>query len=133
MIPEELQPSLQGVVPAQIVTCGEDGLPNVTVISQVYPVDEKHVAISNQFFSKTHQNLEMNPKIVIQVMNPEDLFPWKMWGKFIRRETEGELFEDMEMQLEAIASMSGMEDVFELKGADIIEITKVEKVTMAIA
>ena len=45
---------------------------------------------------------------------------------FLREETEGRIFEEMRAQLEAIASMTGMEDVFKLKSADIYQILKLE-------
>lgn len=50
MIPEELQPCLQGIVPSIMVTCSKEGIPNATIVSQVYQVDSDHLAISNQFF-----------------------------------------------------------------------------------
>ena len=45
--------------------------------------------------------------------------------EFVRSETDGDLFDDMDMKLQAIASMSGMEDVFELKAADIYKVHKI--------
>ncbi len=52
MIPEELQPCLQGIVPSIMVTCSKEGIPNATIVSQVYQVDSDHLAISNQFLVK---------------------------------------------------------------------------------
>ncbi|EKO15745.1 MULTISPECIES: pyridoxamine 5'-phosphate oxidase family protein [Leptospira] len=131
MIPEELQPCLQGIVPSIMVTCSKDGIPNATIVSQVYQVDSDHLAISNQFFGKTHKNVTENKYAIIQVLNPENLEPWLIDIYYKRTETEGELFDAMEMQLEAIASMSGMSDVFKLKAADIFEIRSVRKFTEA--
>lgn len=131
MITEALQPCLQGIVPSIMVTCSRGGVPNATVVSQVYEVDSTHVAISNQFFGKTHKNSVENPNALLQVLNPENLEPWILEIYYQRTETEGGLFEAMEMQLEAIASMSGMSDVFKLKAADIFEIRSVRKLTEA--
>ena len=52
MITEELMPALQGIVPAWVVTTSAENVPNCTCVSQVYPVDENHVALSNQFFPR---------------------------------------------------------------------------------
>ncbi|WP_061231840.1 pyridoxamine 5'-phosphate oxidase family protein [Leptospira interrogans] len=131
MIPEELQPCLQGIVPSIMVTCSKEGIPNATIVSQVYQVDSDHLAISNQFFGKTHKNVTENKYAIIQVLNPENLEPWLIDIYYKRTETAGELFDAMEMQLEAIASMSGMSDVFKLKAADIFEIRSVRKFTEA--
>ena len=51
----------QGVVPSLIGTADNHGVPNVTYLSQVYYVDEQHVALSCQFFNKTRRNLGENP------------------------------------------------------------------------
>ncbi|MEQ8469827.1 MAG: pyridoxamine 5'-phosphate oxidase family protein [Marinoscillum sp.] len=130
-ITEELMPCLQGAIPSQIVTVNEDNIPNTTIISQVFPADDEHVAISNQFFSKTFQNLQNNKKACVQVFDPSDLSFWTLDLEMVRIEDEGDLFDEMSMQLEAIASMSGMEDVFVLKSAYILKVLNFHHVTEA--
>ncbi|HET8775772.1 MAG TPA: pyridoxamine 5'-phosphate oxidase family protein, partial [Thermoanaerobaculia bacterium] len=51
----------QGVIPSLIASADATGLPNVAYVSQVYLVDDKHVALSQQFFNKTRRNLAENP------------------------------------------------------------------------
>lgn len=127
MIPRELMPALQGVVPSTIATCAADGEPNVTYISQVFYVDEGHVAVSFQFFNKTKRNVQANPRAFIQVVVPESGEEWGLEAEFERSETEGPTFEAMDMQLEAIASMQGMEDVFKLQAADIYRVKSIRQ------
>ena len=57
----ELTPCFQGIIPSFIATSDAHGVPNVTYLSQVYFVDEHHVALSCQFFNKTRRNLDENP------------------------------------------------------------------------
>lgn len=122
MITEELMPALQGIVPATIVTTSEENVPNCTIVSQVYPVDKEHVAISNQFFSKTFRNLQTNKRAVVQVIHPIDVCMWLLEIEHVRTETEGPLFDEMDMQLAAIASMSGAEDIFKLQSAYVFKV-----------
>ena len=51
----------QGVIPSLITTVSRDGEPNVTYLSQVFRVDDQHVALSCQFFNKTKQNILEHP------------------------------------------------------------------------
>ena len=53
-----------------LATAAGDGVPNVTYISQVYRVDDRHVALSRQFFNKTTRNLEANPRAAVEVCDP---------------------------------------------------------------
>ncbi len=129
MITEEMRAAMQGVIPSAIVTCDSDGTPNITYISQVYHVNENHVALSHQFFNKTIRNIRNNPYASVNIVSPADFHMWKLDMKFSHSETDGEIFDQMAMQLEAIASMTGMEDVFKLKGAEIFEVYGVEKIT----
>src|SRR5262245_27422872 len=110
---------MQGAAPSLICTCHTDGTPNVTHISQVWYVDEKHIAASFQFFNKTVRNVRENPFAAFRIFDPKTGDRWCIDARFVRSEAEGPTFDDMAMQLEAIASMSGMEGVFKLRAAEI--------------
>ncbi len=126
-IPEELIPALQGAIPATLTTCSLEGEPNIAFLHEVYQVDEFHVALSRQFFNKTIQNMTENPQVHITVGHPETGDDWRLVAEYERSETEGELFDRMGMQLEAIASMEGMTDVFHLQSADIYVVISIER------
>ena len=49
----EIARCFEGEIPTVLATCSAAGEPNVVHLSRVYLVDDHHVAISNQFFSKT--------------------------------------------------------------------------------
>ncbi len=128
LITEDIRAAMQGIIPSTIVTCSADGVPNVSYISQVYYVDDEHIALSHQFFNKSIRNIHENPQVCAGIVSPENAQMWRIDCMFLRSETEGKLFEEMSAQLEAIASMMGMESVFKLKSADIYKILKLEKI-----
>ena len=76
MLPEEIRPAMLGAIPSTIVTCSLAGIPNVTEISQVWYVDETHVALSFQFFSKTHRNVRQNPFAEVIVRDAQNYQEW---------------------------------------------------------
>jgi uncharacterized protein len=125
MLPDEIIPAMQGALPAILVTCSMEGIPNTTLVSQVWYVDREHVALSFQFFNKTIRNIRENPNAVVRLYDPATFINWELEIYYLRTETEGPLFEEMEMQLEAIASMTGMSGVFQLKGSDIYRVRSV--------
>ena len=130
-LPAEIRPVLENGIPAVMVTCSADGVPNVTVISQVYYVDEQHAALSFQFFSKTIRNVRENPRAFVCVFDIEGQAEWTLQLAFERSETEGAVFDAMDMQIEAIASTTGMSGIFKLRAADIYRVHSVEKRTYA--
>jgi hypothetical protein len=119
---------LEGAIPAVLATCGADGVPNVAYISQVFHVDERHVALSFQFFNKTRQNILSNPRATALLLDPRTAAFWRLHIRYLRTESEGPVFESMKAQLAGIASHSGMEGVFRLLGSDIYEVEKLEQV-----
>jgi hypothetical protein len=127
-LPDEFKPCTQGAMPSTLVTCSSDGTPNVTYISQVYWVDHEHVALSFQFFNKTIKNVRENPVARISCASPVDFTLWMLRIRYLRSENEGPVFDAMDMQIEAIASMTGLSGVFKLKAADIYVVEEVEKV-----
>src|SRR6478672_10464708 len=117
----DIRPCLEGAVPAVMATCATDGTPNVAYISQVFYVDERHVALSFQFFNKTRRNVLAHPYATVQVVDPRTAAQWRLHLHYLRTETEGALFEGMKAQLAGIASHVGMENVFRLLGSDVYE------------
>jgi hypothetical protein len=126
-LPKEILPALQGVIPSNITTCSLSGEPNSTEISQVHYVDDHHVALSFQFFSKTIRNVRENPYAVVLLSNPENAEQWRVELRYDHSETEGPLFDDMDTKLEVIASLTGMSGVFKLRAADVYEVLSVER------
>jgi len=127
MIPPEAKPSMQGALQSILTTCSADGVPNVNSVSQVWYVDDHHVAVSFQCFNKTIRNVKENPRAFIKLFDPNGADHWAIEARFVREETDGRVFDEMEMQLEAVASMTGMEGVFKLRGAHIYEVLSIER------
>lgn len=124
---EDLWPCLQGMIPAALSTCSRDGTPNITFISQVYYVDPARVAISHQFFNKTHRNVRENPLACAMMLDPRTLQAYRLQLRFEHAESSGPLFESMSLQLQAIASHAGMTEVFRLRAADVYRVLRIER------
>jgi adenylate cyclase len=88
----------------------------------------ERVALSRQFFNKTRQNLDVNPQGQVWVVDPETFQQYALDLQYLRTETDGPTFEAMRANLEAIASQSGMGDVFRLRGVDIHRVLRCEPV-----
>ncbi len=127
ILPDEIKPAMQGVIPSHVVTCSGDGTPNASAISQVYYVDADHVALSHQFFNKTVRNVRENPKALVWVISPETFDAWDLEVEYEHAETSGPVFEALDMQIEAIASIVGLKGIFKLRSADIYRVISVTK------
>ena len=125
MIKDQHLPALQGMFPSWITTASGDGEPNTTVISQIWYVNETEVALSFQFFNKTKKNISQNPHAFATILNPDTFEMYNLELEYCRTEIDGDLFDEMDMKLEAIASMSGMSGIFELQGADIYKVNSI--------
>jgi adenylate cyclase len=124
----DIRHCLDGVIPATLCTCAADGLPNTAYISQVFYVDDTHVALSFQFFNKTRQNILANPRAVVLLIDPDTVAQWRLHITYLRTEASGPVFEAMKAQLAGIASHAGLEHVFTLRGSDIYRVEQIEQV-----
>src|SRR4029077_8899949 len=124
----DIQRCFQGVVPSMIATADGRGTPNVIYVSQVYLVDDRHVALSCQFFNKTRRNLDENPVACAEVVDPLTLQAYRLRLKFLRSEKSGPLFDTMSLRIDAIASQTGMTGIFRLIAADVFEVEAVDPV-----
>ena len=128
-LPDEIKSVMNNGVPATLSTSSADGIPNATIISQVYYVDEGHVALSFQFFNKTTRNIRENPNASVCVNDLSGGRYWILQIQYDHSETEGPVFDEMDMQIEAIASATGMGGIFKLKAADIYLVESVDTIT----
>lgn len=131
VLPHEILRALDGVVPFVIGTTDADGMPNITFMSQLFYVDEQHLAMSYQFMNKTWRNLQTNPGFTAFATNPDTISMWKLRLEFIEEKKEGPIFEEMEMQLMALATPQHI--TFSLHSALICKVISVEKVFEGIA
>lgn len=124
---ESLATCFQGILPAQLFTCSADGIPNAAYLSHVEYVDDSHVALSFQFFNKSRRNVSDNPQALVMVPDPDTGQGWLLRVRFIRSDTEGPLFEQMALRIEAIASYCGLKGIFKLRAADVYEVLSIEQ------
>ena len=123
-------PAFQGVIPPTLASVSLDGMPNVTYISHVHYIDEQHLAISRQFFNKTWKNIDENPHFSVAVTSPESYTLWKIDLSYEREEREGPIFDEMDMIIQAIASMQGLQDVFQLQSAAICKVVAIQTLVL---
>jgi GAF domain-containing protein len=89
-------------------------------------VDDRHVALSYQFFNKTRQNILANPRATVEVIDPGTAAHYHLYLEYRHTETEGPLFEYMKARLAAIASHTGMSRIFKLLGSDVYRVLRID-------
>lgn len=114
--------AFDGSAPPILVTVDAGGMPNVIHVSKVDVLDDRHVALSRQFFRKTAENLSRNPRALIVVIDPETNRNYMLDVRHVRAETSGRVFERLRDEIDTIASFMGATDVFRLEAADIFEV-----------
>jgi adenylate cyclase len=112
----------EGIVPATICSCAADGTPNVTYLSIVHRLDAWHVGLSYQFFNKTRKNVLENPMAQVVVVSPETGDQFRLDLQYERTEAAGPVFDRMSVRLAAVASQTGMSQVFTLRGVDVYRV-----------
>ena len=118
----EIARCFEGEIPTALATCSAAGEPNVILLSRVYLVDDHHVAISNQFFTKTVANLAANPLAAVVCVDPQTCYAYKLLVRYERSDDEGEIFETVRRSIDMIASLTGMADVFALRAVGVFRV-----------
>jgi GAF domain/Pyridoxamine 5'-phosphate oxidase len=119
---ESIASCFEGIIPSTICSCSKGGTPNLTYLSIVHVLDTRYVGLSYQFFNKTRTNILENPRTQVVVVSPETSRQYRLDLQYVRTETEGRSFERMKTRLDAVASQSGMSNVFKLRGVDVFEV-----------
>jgi GAF domain len=119
---ESIASCFEGVIPATICSCDIEGNPNLTFLSIVHRIDAGHVGLSYQFFNKTRKNIMENPQVQVVVVSPETAGQYRLDLHYERTDTSGPAFDRMKTRLDAVASQTGMSQVFHLRGVDIYKV-----------
>jgi adenylate cyclase len=124
----DLAACFEGVIPSILATASADGVPNISYLSHVEFVDDSHVAVSNQFFSKTAANLQANNQATLLLVDPHDGNQYRLDVAFDRSFDSGALFDAMAAQLRASSAQIGMHGVMRLRGVDLYRVDRLEAV-----
>ena len=130
---DDITRCFEGAIPAVVATAAADGTPNITYLSRVRMVDRERVALSNQFFSKTARNLAENPRGSILVIDPTNYDQFRLSVVYERTERRGPVFDRLREDVDALAALQGMQDVFRLRAADIYRVNHIERVVTSAA
>ncbi|HEY8613740.1 MAG TPA: pyridoxamine 5'-phosphate oxidase family protein, partial [Roseomonas sp.] len=102
-----LDACFEGVVPSIICTVAADGTPNISYLSHVARLGEGRVALSNQFFSKTAANLQMNPRAALLVVDPRSGAQYRLDIRYRESIETGSDFDRMDADLRASSAQLG--------------------------
>ncbi|MDH4746453.1 GAF domain-containing protein [Sphingomonas sp. CBMAI 2297] len=127
----DIRDSFEGVIPSVIATTGADGMPNISYLSHVHYIDERHVALSNQFFSKTAANVRDRGVATLMVVDGRTGRQHILDLRFLRSTTEGEFFEGAASHLAVMSLSQGMADVMKLRSLEIYEVHECRPVVPA--
>lgn len=118
----------EGVVPSIIATLDRDGIPNVSYLSQVHFVDDEHVALSNQFFSKTARNVEQTGLATVLVVDGRTGVQYELDLAFDHAVQSGETFERIEAHIQAAVARHGADAPWGLRSADIYRVRECRRI-----
>lgn len=116
-----------GAIPGVIATASSEGIPNVTYLTRAHRVGDDRVALSNQFMSKTARNIAANPRASLLLIDPVTYEEFRLSLVYERTERRGHVFEQLRTDVDAIAALEGMQDVFRLRAADIFRVVEVAR------
>jgi putative methionine-R-sulfoxide reductase with GAF domain len=118
----DLDDCFEGVIPSVVATLDAAGEPNVSYLSQVYRVDDTHLALSNQFFSKTAANVKATGRARLLVVSGRTGAQHLLDMVHVGSLREGELFGRMAAQLSAFASHLGTGEAMALRSAELYRV-----------
>jgi adenylate cyclase len=119
---------MEGVYPPTLCTVSSDGTPNVNYLSLAEYVDSQHLALSYQFFNRSRENMLATRRACLALDDPYTGAGVVVQIEYLRTETQGPTFERVRAKLDAIASHTGMEKIFCLRGADIFKVLELRRV-----
>ena len=125
---DDIERCFGGAIPAILATASPDGVPNIMYLSRAHKVDAERIALSNQFMSKTARNLAANPRADLLLCDPHTHDEYRLTLQYERTDRRGHVFDRLRADIESLAALVGMQDVFRLRAADIFRVLSIEEV-----
>jgi adenylate cyclase len=125
---ESIRDCLRAGLPAPMATCSADGTPHISHISQVEYLDRERVATSRQSFNRTLPHLQASPFSQAMVVRPSTGEQFRLDLRYLHTATEGEGFEAMRANLDAIASRAEQDSALRLRGLDVHRVLRCTRV-----
>jgi adenylate cyclase len=119
---------MEGVIPPTLCTVSAELMPNVSYLSLAEYVDPFHIALSYQFFNRSRENVLATRRAALSLDDGYSGAGVVLQLQYLRTETEGPVFERLRAKLMGVASHSGMDKVFHLRGADIYRVLEIRRV-----
>ena len=119
---------MEGVIPPTLCTASPDHMPNVSYLSLAEYADPLHIALSYQFFNRSRENVLATRRAALTLDDGYSGAGVVLQLEYLRTETEGPVFERLRAKLMGVASHSGMDQVFHLRGADIYRVLEMRRV-----
>ena len=100
----------------------------MTYLSCAHVVDDERIALSNQFFSKTARNIAENPRASLLLIDPATTTSTGVTCGYERTERTGRCSRRSARDVDTVAALQGMQDVFRLRAADVYRVLRIEQV-----
>lgn len=119
---EAIRDSFEGIMPSVIATTDAAGMPNISYLSHVHYIDSRHVALSNQFFSKTAANVRLTGKATVVVLDGRTSLQHILDLSFESSFQSGPIFDRISAHLDVMASLQGKSGMLKLRAVDIYRV-----------
>jgi hypothetical protein len=125
---ESIRDCLRAGLPASMATCSPDGTPHISYILHVRYLDRERVATSRQSFNRALPHLDASPLSQTLVVRPTTGEQFRLDLRYLHTAVEGEEFEAVRANLDAIASHTGQGPAFRLRGLDVHRVLRCTRV-----
>lgn len=125
---ESIRDCLRAGLPSSMATCSPDGRLQIEYVSRVEYLDRERVATSRQAFNRGPVQLASSPFSQVVVTRPATAEEFRIDLRYLHTTTEGEEFEAVRANLDAIASHTGMGPGFRLRGLDVHQVLRCRRI-----
>ena len=107
-----------------LATADRNGVPNCVPVNAVKILDDETILVSDQFFSKTSNNIKGNPRVTITFWDKFEGYQVKGEAQIL---TEGKIFEETSQWIRKMGEKLGVP--LKAKAAVVIKVTEIYSVS----